>query len=243
MDNNVVDTQFCLHYHGEDECPFRDEYKARVWMAELHACKSDLGTPREFLSFVCAYISKWDPYTFQAFLARYISKYPEVSVNEKAMVARTYEVTYDESLVYEKPRGRTIYESRNDGGYFGSNSGVLLYTDGRLYEVTSSSPEPRISFGFPAYRLLGTCREMGQKVKAYLLVHRTEVMALPAQAECWDILDGATYEIKFLSKTCKGYMLPESEDGAAVVEMASRVVRLVRSFGYLREEQYGWAEE
>lgn len=224
MDNDTRNTQFCLLYHGENESPFRDEYKARVWMAELRASESNLGTPRNFLSFVCAYISKWDPYTFPAFLTRYISEYPEVSVNEKAVVAKTCEVTYDESLIYEKPRGRTIYESRNDEGYFGSDSGVLLYTDGRIYEVTSSSPEPRISFGFPAYRLLGANSEMGRKVKAYLLECRDEMMALPALAECWDFLDGATYEIKFLSKTCKGYMLPESEKGRTVAEMEPREV-------------------
>jgi len=77
MDKKTL-LKYCSFYKGEEQCPFVDNKKARLWMAEMMACNdliSMIGneSPADDLHrVVFAYVSKWSPYDFRDILNIYI---------------------------------------------------------------------------------------------------------------------------------------------------------------------------
>ena len=70
-DNESRDLKYCRYYHGEQRDPYRDSFKGRAWMAELLAGERASDSAKDFLSFVAAHISKWEPYASDPDVARY----------------------------------------------------------------------------------------------------------------------------------------------------------------------------
>ncbi|MBR6124545.1 hypothetical protein IKQ19_13285, partial [Candidatus Saccharibacteria bacterium] len=61
-DNENRDLKYCRYYHGELQDPYMDSFKGRAWMAEQLASERASDSAKDFLSFVAAHISKWEPY-------------------------------------------------------------------------------------------------------------------------------------------------------------------------------------
>ena len=72
-DNENRDLKYCRYYHGEQQDPYRDSFKGRAWMAEQLASERASDSAKDFLSFVAAHISKWEPYGYEPDVARYIA--------------------------------------------------------------------------------------------------------------------------------------------------------------------------
>ena len=72
-DNENRGLKYCRYYHGEQQDPYRDSFKGRAWMAEQLASERASDSAKDFLSFVAAHISKWEPYGYEPDVARYIA--------------------------------------------------------------------------------------------------------------------------------------------------------------------------
>ena len=104
--------EYCRYYHGEQQNPYRDSFKGRAWMAEQLARERASDSAKDFLSFVAAHISKWEPYGYEPDVARYIAFFEGCSFEEKIEIAIGYGL--GDALQFKKPRGRTIFESHSD---------------------------------------------------------------------------------------------------------------------------------
>ena len=207
---------FCQYYNNEDECPYKKDYKGRIWIAEKQASERANANAYEFLSFVAAHISKWDPYGFAPNIAHYIAEFRFCSFEQKMKLAQAYGL--NEELLFEKPKGRTVFEYIDEGGFPCHTRGYLLYFDGRIYSVYEDCPEH-----IRMYILEGTHKPLLNKVKALIHDNWENIQKLPKETTFGECDDGSYQYYKFLSKRCHGYMMELTEDGKEVLYFAKKI--------------------
>lgn len=218
---NQETSHFCLYYNNEDQCPYRDNYRGRAWIAEKFANERANAGAMEFMSFVAAHISKWDPYGFAANVAKYIAEFEWCSIEDKMELAQEYGL--DEEILFQKPKGRTVFEYIDEGGFPCRTRGCLLYFDGRVYSVYEDNPA-----NVRAYVLEGVHKTLLDQVKVFFRENWEAIQKLPKETSFVDCCDGSFQYYKFLSKRCQGYMMEHSEDGKEVLAFADKIERLFR---------------
>ena len=246
--NEKKNLEYCRYYHGEQQDPYRDSFKGRAWIAEQLACERASESAKDFLSFVAAHISKWEPYGYEPDVARYIAFYEHCSFEEKLEIAKIYAI--GEALQFKKPRGRTIFESHSDDSFitpYTIDVGVLLYNDGRVY-IKNTLPEGRLRRNLfqneqkPCYQLyfyVGKFKETADAVKKLIEENWTAISVLPKKSDCLEVCDGSYSYYKFLTKRCGGYEYEESEDGKAVKPFHDRILNI---FYRMNTPSYEWFE-
>ena len=222
QDMNQNGSHFCLYYHNEEDCPYRENYRGRAWIAEKFASERANASAIEFLSFVAAHISKWYPYGFASSVAKYIGEFSWCSIEEKKELAQEYGL--DEELLFEKPKGRTVFEFIDEGGYAYITRGYLLYFDGRVYSVYGGNPK----YGC-LYVYEGTRTTLIDQVKAFIRENWEAIQKLPKETTFAHCCDGSFQYYKFLSKRSHGYMMEFTEDGKEVLSFADRIEHLIHS--------------
>jgi len=229
---NNENLEYCRYYRGEAECPYRDSFKGRAWMAEQLACERDSELPKDFLSFVAAHISKWEPFGYEPDVARYIAFFGFCNLEEKLDVARTYGL--GDALQFQKPRGRTVFESHSEAGYFSPyrmDEGVLLYCDGSVYIKNAEQDsynriEPLLEEQVPCnqvYFFVGKYKETAECVKKLIKENREKISGLPLKIRD-HVCDGCMSHYKFLSKHFDGYIYGETDASRTVDELHKRVM-------------------
>ena len=233
-DNENRDLKYCRYYHGEQQDPYRDSFKGRAWMAEQLASERASDSAKDFLSFVAAHISKWEPYGYEPDVARYIALFDYCSLEEKIEIARDFAI--GDALQFKKPRGRTIFESHSDAGFYTPDTidvGVLLYYDGSVY-IKNVSLNPCIQ----AYFYAGKYKETADVVKKLIDENWERISALPSKIED-HVCDGGFSHYKFLSKHFKGLIYGGSEESKAVETFHNRVLNI---FYRTNAPSYDWLD-
>jgi len=220
MQKEILD--FCQYYNGEEQCPFNDSYEARAWAAEQQVCSFVKDGAYSFLSYIAAYISKWDPYEYRADVARYVAEFPDCSLNEKMQIARTYEL--GEFLEFDKPKGRTIFEYEWENAFYHIDCGFYLYFDGRVYEKITTFESGLIS----AYVLCKSDRSLADAVKTLIRANYEQIKALPKEISGDSILDGSSSYYKFLGKRCGGYMPEYADEGKELMNWFGKVADIFK---------------
>jgi len=218
---NQERSDFCLYYNYEEECPYRDNYKGRAWIAEKFASERANASASDFLSFVAAHISKWDPFGFAPNVAKYIAEFEWCSIEEKKELAQEYGL--DEELLFQKPKGRTVFEYIDEGGFPCSTRGCLLYFDGRVYSVYENNP-----VNVRAYVYEGVHKTLLDQVKAFIRENWEAIQKLPKETTFAACCDGSFQYYKFLSKRSHGYMMELTEDGKEVLSFAKKIESIFR---------------
>lgn len=220
MQKEILD--YCQYYNGEEQCPYNDSYEARAWAAEQQVCSFVKDGAYSFLSYIAAYISKWDPYEYRADVARYVAEFPDCSLNEKMQIARTYEL--GDYLLVQKPKGRTIFETSWEGTEVQRTGGVYLYFDGRVYEKYGELlPQPS-----EIYVLRKQDKALATNVKDLLQSRREQIQKFPTKIEYNFITDSAIEHLKFLFKKCSGYAMSFADKARDVMALARDVAKLFR---------------
>lgn len=245
--NESKNLEYCRYYHGEQQAPYRDSFKGRAWIAEQLASERASDSAKEFLSFVTAHIGKWEPYGCEPDVARYIAFFEHCSFEEKFEIARGYGL--GDALLFKKPRGRTIFESHSDAGYFTPymiDKGVLLYGDGNVY-IKIAVPEGCGCFDLsqegqiPCNQLffyVGKYEEAADAVKKLIKENWERISALPSKID--DIVcDGGFSHYKFLSKHFKGMIYGQTEESKAVETFHNQVLNI---FYRTNTPSYEWFE-
>ena len=244
--NEIKNLEYCRYYHGEQDCPYRDSFKGRAWIAEQLASERASDSAMDFLSFVAAHISKWEPYGYEVDVARYIAFFEHCSFKEKIDIARGYGL--GDALQFKKPRGRTIFESHMDAGFYTPETidmGVLLYSDGNVYiknavqyfvvcdgALLGETPCNQVYFH------VGKYIEAADTVKKLIEENWERISALPSKID--DIVcDGGFSHYKFLSKHFKGMIYGETEESKAVEAFHDRVLN---AFYRKNTPSFDWLE-
>ena len=234
VDNENRDLKYCRYYHGEQQDPYRDSFKGRAWMAEQLASERASDSAKYFLSFVAAHISKWEPYGYEPDVARYIAFFKYCSLEEKLEIAREYAI--GDALQFKKPRGRTIFESHSDAGFYTPETidmGVLLYSDGRVY-IKNAVPEGCGCLNLlqdgqapcsQAYFYAGKYKETADVVKKLIDENWERISTLPSKIDDL-VCDGGFSHYKFLSKHFKGMIYGDSEESKAVESFHNQVLNI-----------------
>ena len=234
VDNENRDLKYCRYYHGEQQDPYMDSFKGRAWMAEQLASERASDSAKDFLSFVAAHISKWEPYGYEPDVARYIAFFDYCSLEEKIEIARDFAI--GDALQFKKPRGRTIFESHSDAGFYTPetiDSGVLLYYDGSVY-IKNASLNPCKQ----AYFYVGKYKETADAVKKLVTENRERISALPSKID--DVVcDGGFSHYKFLSKHFKGMIYGGSMESTAVEDFHNQVLNI---FYRMNAPSYDWLD-
>ena len=245
--NEKKNLEYCRYYHGESECPYRDSFKGRAWIAEQLASERASDSAMDFLTFVAAHISKWEPYGYEPDVARYIAFFEHCSLAEKIEISQGFAV--GEALQFKKPRGRIIFESHSDAGFYTPETidvGVLLYNDGNVY-VKNAVPECRgrlVSLQgepLPSNQLFfyaGKFVDAANAIEELIKEHWDYISALPSKIND-DVCDGGFSCYKFLSKRFNGMIYGQSEDSKAVAEYHDKVLNI---FYRTNTPSYDWLE-
>lgn len=244
-DNENRDLKYCRYYHGEQQDPYRDSFKGRAWMAEQLASERASGPAKDFLSFVAAHISKWEPYGYEPDVARYIAFFEGCSFEEKIEIAKVYAI--GNALQFKKPRGRTVFESHSDAGFYTPKTidmGVLLYSDGRVYIrnevhylIVCDGPLPEEPEAVNrVYFYVGKYKETADAVKKLIEENWERISALPSKIED-DVCDGGFSHYKFLSKHFKGMIYGQTEESKAVEAFHNQVLNV---FYRTNTPSYDW---
>ena len=245
--NEKKNLEFCRYYHGEQECPYRDPFKGRAWIAEQLASERASESAKDFLSFVAAHISKWEPYGYELDVAHYIAFFEHCSFEEKIEIAMGYAI--DDALQFNKPRGRTVFESHSDAGFYTPETidmGVLLYSDGSVY-VKNALPEGRVCLSLlqegqmpcnQLYFCVGKYQETADAVKKLIKENWERFSALPSKIDD-DVCDGGFSHYKFLSKHFKGMIYGQTEESKVVEAFHDRVLNI---FYRMNTPSYDWLE-
>ena len=242
--NEKKNLEYCRYYHGEQQDPYRDSFKGRAWIAEQFASEHASDSAKNFLSFVAAHISKWEPYGYEVDVARYIAFFEHCSFKEKIEIARGYGL--GDALLLKKPRGRTIFESHMDAGFYTPETidmGVLLYSDGNVYIknavqyfVVCDGALPEENPCNQAYFHVGKYEEAADAVKKLIKENWERVSALPSKID--DIVcDGGFSHYKFLSKHFKGMIYGQTEESMAVEAFHNQVLNV---FYRTNTPSYDW---
>jgi hypothetical protein len=246
-DNENRDLKYCRYYHGEQQDPYRDSFKGRAWMAEQLASERASDSAKDFLSFVAAHISKWEPYGYEPDVARYIAFFEGCSFEEKIEIAIGYGL--GDALQFKKPRGRTIFESHSDAGFYTPETidmGVLLYSDGRVY-IKNAVPEGCGCLNLlqdgqdpctQAYFYVGKYKETADVVKKLVTENWERISALPSKIDDF-VCDGGFSHYKFLSKHFRGMIYGGSEESKAVETFHNRVLNI---FYRTNAPSYDWLD-
>ena len=234
VDNENRNLKYCRYYHGESQDPYMDSFKGRAWMAEQLACERASDSAKDFLSFVAAHISKWEPYGYEPDVARYIAFFDYCSLEEKIEIAKDFAI--GDALQFKKPRGRTIFESHSDAGFYTPETidvGVLLYYDGSVY-IKNVSLNPCIQ----AYFYVGKYKETADAVKKLITENWERISALPSKYD--DIVcDAGFLHYKFLSKHFKGMIYGGSNESKAVEDFHNQVINI---FYRMNAPSYAWLD-
>ncbi|PWJ67343.1 hypothetical protein SAMN05720473_101213 [Fibrobacter sp. UWB15] len=244
--NEDQNLEYCRYYHGEQNDPYRDSFKGRAWIAEQLASERASDSAKDFLSFVAAHISKWEPYGYEPDVARYIAFFEHCSFKEKIEIARGYGL--GDALQFKKPRGRTIFESHMDAGFYTPETidmGVLLYSDGNVYIknavqyfVVCDGTLPEENPCNQAYFHVGKFEEAADAVKKLIKENWERISALPSKID--DIVcDGGFSHYKFLSKHFKGMIYGQTEVSKAVETFHNQVLNI---FYRTNTPSYDWLE-
>ena len=209
-------SHFCLYYYNEEQCPYRDNYKGRVWIAEKLASERANASAVDFLTFVAAHVSKWDPYGFAAKVVKYIAEFRWCSIEEKMELARVYGL--DEEFLFQRPEGTTVFEFISVGGYCCTTSGYLLYSDGRVYSIHGGRPEDGCLYAHE-----GGSKTLLEQVEAFIRENWEAIQKLPEETTNVGCCDGSSQYCKFLDKRSHGYMMSLSEDGKEVLSYAKKI--------------------
>lgn len=133
--------------------------------------------------------------------------------------------------IFQIPKGTTVFEYINVGGYCCTTSGYLLYSDGRVYSIHGARPEDGCQ-----YVLEGVHKELLEQVEAYIRENWAAIQKLPEETSHVGCCDGYFQTCKFLSKRCQGYMMFLSEDGKEVLSYAKKIEGfLLDSLGFSEE--------
>lgn len=245
--NENRDLKYCCYYHGEQNDPYTASFKGRAWIAEQLASGCASGSAKDFLSFVAAHISKWEPYGYEPDVARYIAFFDHCSLEEKVEIAETYAI--GDALQFKKPRGRTIFESHSDAAFYTPEAidvGVLLYFDGSVY-IKNAVPEGcgRLDVQQEGrqpcnqlYFYVGKYTETADAVKKLIEENKERISALPSKIDDF-VCDGNFSHYKFLSKHFKGMIYGCSEESETVEKFHDEVLNVF----YRRNTPcYGWLE-
>ncbi|MBR4681163.1 MAG: hypothetical protein IKP03_08680 [Fibrobacter sp.] len=232
--NENKNLEYCRYYHGEQNDPYVDSFKGRAWMAEQLASERASESAVDFLSFVAAHISKWEPYGYEPDVARYIAFFEHCSFEEKIEIAKVYAI--GNALQFKKPRGRTVFESHSDAGFYTPKTidmGVLLYSDGRVYIknevhylIVCDGPLPEEPEAVNrVYFYVGKYKETADAVKKLIEENWERISALPSKIED-DVCDGGFSHYKFLSKHFKGMIYGQSDESKAVEAFHNQVLNI-----------------
>lgn len=246
-DNENRDLKYCRYYHGEQQDPYRDSFKGRAWMAEQLASERASDSAKDFLSFVAAHISKWEPYGYEPDVARYIALFDYCSLEEKIEIARDFAI--GDALQFKKPRGRTIFESHSDAGFYTPETidmGVLLYSDGRAYIknevhylIVCDGPLPEEPEAVNrVYFYVGKYKETADAVKKLIEENWERISTLPSKIDDL-VCDGGFSHYKFLSKHFKGMIYGQTEESKAVEAFHNQVLNI---FYRMNVPSYDWLE-
>lgn len=226
MLSNGRNLRYCCFYGGELECPASvrvSEFGARIWMAELLACRGYVSNATEFLSKVVASILKSPSRDLRPVAARYIVEYRHCSLNEKMEVARKF--LSDEHLTFSRPRGRTVFEACGRMTLRSRLTGVFLFYDGRIYELNGDPKSTARVF----YSLRGECRPLAREVVELFNENWDEIQRLPSKVNA--VYSGAYCRFKFLSKIFVREILETLKNEKDVVPWCAKVLRLFEKHG------------
>ena len=232
--NENKNLEYCRYYHGEQQDPYLDSFKGRAWMAEQLARERASDSAKDFLSFVAAHISKWEPYGYEVDVTRYIAFFDYCSLEEKIEIAKDFAI--GDALQFKKPRGRTIFESHSDAGFYTPDTidvGVLLYYDGSVY-IKNVSLNPCIQ----AYFYVGKYKETADAVKKLITENWERISALPSKIDDL-VCDGGFSHYKFLSKHFKGMIYGGSNESKAVEDFHNQVLNI---FYRMNAPSYAWLD-
>jgi len=128
---------YCRIYRGEKKNPFEEtrSFNEKIWNAEKKACEEDecARDSSEFVFFVSMQLR----HGLKKDIARYIAEYNDCSISWKKKIAEIMEI--GDSLLFEKPKGRTVFEKRYAGPI--CNEGYLLFYNGRIYSYYGTTFE------------------------------------------------------------------------------------------------------
>ena len=246
-DNENRDLKYCRYYHGEQRDPYRDSFKGRAWMAEQLAGERASDSAKDFLSFVAAHISKWEPYGYEPDVARYIAFFEGCSFEEKIEIARGYAI--GNALQFKRPRGRTIFESHSDAGFYTPETidmGVLLYSDGRIY-IKNAVPEGCGCLNLlqdgqdpctQVYFYAGKYKETADVVKKLIDENWERISTLPSKINDL-VCDGGFSHYKFLSKHFRGMIYGQTEESKAIETFHNQVLNI---FYRMNVPSYDWLD-
>ena len=216
---------FCRYYNNEDECPYKRgykrEYKQIAWESEKHVCETEdkARDASEFLHLVVSAIGEND----RKSKAQYIALYDLCSVKDQKKVCEIHKL--QDIIFFEKPRGRTIYESIGEGSFIQRCGGTLLYENGEIYTMYGWRVDSEC-----AYILENKCKSFANKIKSFIKDNWLMVKNFPKDSSYLGIDDGATSYFKFLSKRCTGYEIGETELGKQVVAFDIKIRYLFHYF-------------
>ena len=224
--------EYCCYYHRERRNPYWDAFKKYAWMAEEAAIGQPFGGAKEFLAFVVEQIRRWNSHGYATDVARYIAFFDHCSLEEKLEVA--LKCSLGDALQFKKPRGRTVFESHSDAGFFTPytvNMGVLLYFDGSVY-VKNAVPEGCAFMQWfqdepvscdQMFFYVGKYKETADAAKALIKESWERISALPSKIDDF-VCDGGFSHYKFLSKHFEGMIYGDSEESKAVDGFHNRVL-------------------
>ena len=232
-DNENRDLEYCRYYHGEQNDPYMDSFKSCAWKAEQLACGHISGSAKDFLSSVVANISNSESYDYEMDVARYIAFSESCSFEE--MIEFIRECGLVETILPEKPKGRTVFESFWKGTYMPTCGGIFLYYDGRVVVKVGKDYLDEVSY----YFLVGRNKNIANAVKEFVKKNWEAISALPSKRDCMEICDGSYNYYKFLSKRCGGYEYENTEDGKAIMHFYDSILNL---FYRTNTPSYDWLE-
>ena len=88
--------KYCKYYKREKECPSElNKIERQIWVAEQWICSQsnmiDSDNPeRNFVSYVAAYIGKWNPWGYRDVIKFYLERFKDQSLI--AYINRVYEL-------------------------------------------------------------------------------------------------------------------------------------------------------
>lgn len=215
---------YCQYYSPtQKECPYKRGYKRIVWESEKHVCETEdnARNASEFLHLVASAIGENDKETIANYIAkesRYLSNALPDSTPEKILekICQTYNL--QNILFFEKPKGKTVFEYIDEGGFPCRTRGYLLYFDGRVYSIYENSP-----INVRMYILEGIHKTLSEKVKVFIRENCEAIQKLPKETSHACCCDGSFQYYKLLSKRCHGYMMELTEDGKKVLHFAKKI--------------------
>ncbi|OWV14614.1 hypothetical protein [Fibrobacter sp. UWB5] len=246
-DNENRDLKYCRYYRGEQRNPYLDSFKDCAWEAEQLASEQVFDEAKDFLSFVVTHIPNRISSGDELNVNRYIAFFEHCSLEEKLEIAREYAI--GDALQFKKPRGRTIFESHSDAGFYTPETidmGVLLYSDGRVY-IKNAVPEGCGCLNLlqdgqdpctQVYFYAGKYKETADVVKKLIDENWERISTLPSKIDDF-VCDGGFSHYKFLSKHFRGMIYGQTEESKAIETFHNQVLNI---FYRMNAPSYDWLD-